>query len=655
VFLVTISFLKSHAQGYVFDFEISGYEQNPPIANISPAIIAVDANGNVFLAEANKNCVHKFKKDGTFIKKWEVTGTQFLNGGISYVRFLSVDTEGNVYVTGDNRWIKKYSNDGVFITQWGSAIDNIGGMNAANDVDGLGNVYTLCSHAERLDDPINKVKKFNSTGTLLATWGTEGTYDGQIYIPTQLKADTDGNVYVMDNRIQKFTSTGDFLFKIDLSFLMQSQYPLSIATDPDNNLYVVAESNFIIFEGFRDITIYKYNAAGTFLSSIVVPSSHYGRLDFDASGNLYLLYNSLNQPTIKVITHSGSTTTWPAFTNTRNGQFILASAIATDLSGNLFALDPAQNRIQKFNSSGQFITSWNPPPGPADLAVDMNGNVYVTQGFSIHKYTNNGVNIKSWDIQGGGVGLFQSANFIGIDGLGNVYVSNSNQNIQKFTSDGNFIMKWNINSQVNTMAVDISGFVYLSYSGDNYIYSYTNTGVPVDILGDYIFERATYYSGLKLALDQPGNIFFTDPVNNRIQKVMADGWLLDTWSSYGCSEGKIDNVWDLTVDALGYVYVADVNNRRIQKFRPTSLPPTGILTGIDNRIEKAELLTIYPNPSSGSFTIRMEEDVQSVTLINSTGITEIHTGKEITTAFTGLILVEIQTAETRIVKKLIIQ
>ena len=57
----------------------------------------------------------------------------------------------------------------------------------------------------------NRIQKFNSNGTFITKWGSDGTADGQFSGPAGVAVDSSGNVYVADlgnNRIQKFTSNG---------------------------------------------------------------------------------------------------------------------------------------------------------------------------------------------------------------------------------------------------------------------------------------------------------------------------------------------------------------------------------------------------------------------------------------------------------------
>ena len=51
--------------------------------------------------------------------------------------------------------------------------------------------------------------------------------------------------------------------------------------------------------------------------------------------------------------------------------------------------------------------------------------------------------LTEWGSKGSGDGQFKGSQFIALDSLNNVYVSDwENHRIQKFDSNGNFILKW---------------------------------------------------------------------------------------------------------------------------------------------------------------------------------------------------------------------
>lgn len=55
-------------------------------------------------------------------------------------------------------------------------------------------------------------------------------------------------------------------------------------------------------------------------------------------------------------------------------------------------------------------------------------------------------------------------------------------------------------------------------------------------------------------------------MNQRIVKLNLDGRVLGVLSSYGKVPGKLDFPHYLAVDSTGAIYVAEINNWRVQKF-----------------------------------------------------------------------------------------
>ena len=98
-----------------------------------------------------------------------------------------------------------------------------------------------------------------------------------------------------------------------------------------------------------------------------------------------------------------------------NGQFATYSPrdVAVDSSGNVYVTDKDNNRIQKFDATGNFITKWGTPgssngqfDSPEGVAVDSSGNVYVAdQGNNrIQKFSSTGSFITKWGSYGSGTG-----------------------------------------------------------------------------------------------------------------------------------------------------------------------------------------------------------------------------------------------------------
>ena len=114
--------------------------------------------------------------------------------------------------------------------------------------------------------------------------------------------------------------------------------------------------------------------------------------------------------------------------------------VATDADGNVYVADESNNRIQKFTSSGAYITQWGSFGSgngqfnnPSGVATDAAGNIYVVDHDRAQKFTSTGIYLTQWGSFGNGNGQFNQPNGVATDAAGNVYVADTyNQRIQKF-------------------------------------------------------------------------------------------------------------------------------------------------------------------------------------------------------------------------------
>ncbi len=177
-----------------------------PLLQNSPAAIALDPAGEfIYLAVAYLNQVYKYNTStGELVDTW---GDPEQGPGEFYQpQGIAVDPDGNVYVadTGNQR-ILKLDSDGQLIVEWGGSGAGEGEFNEP-----LGITIDNADHLFVTDSGNNRVQVFNLEGQFLAAWGSPGSGEGEFSTPGDVAADTEGHVYVMDKdnlRIQKFLTT----------------------------------------------------------------------------------------------------------------------------------------------------------------------------------------------------------------------------------------------------------------------------------------------------------------------------------------------------------------------------------------------------------------------------------------------------------------
>jgi DNA-binding beta-propeller fold protein YncE len=172
----------------------------------SPKAMCVDGKGNILVADTGNRRVEKFSPIGTFLSIVGAKGSG--RGQLTDPNGIAIDRSGNIYVAeiGSNSRIEKLGPDGTFVAEWAPGL--YGPRRIAIGPDD--SIYVV-------DSGRNRIVKFSPAGQVLASWGSEGSGDGQFSGLSSVAVDpTTDRVYVADplnKRIQVFDSNGKFLTK----------------------------------------------------------------------------------------------------------------------------------------------------------------------------------------------------------------------------------------------------------------------------------------------------------------------------------------------------------------------------------------------------------------------------------------------------------
>ncbi|HET7770380.1 MAG TPA: flippase activity-associated protein Agl23, partial [Chloroflexota bacterium] len=174
--------------------------RNPGQLN-TPRGVAVDAQGNVYVADTLNHRIQKFSRTGQPLGQWGSEGSA--DGQFKEPMGVAVDTQGNIYVADTwNHRIQKLGPDGRFLLKWNGQPSFWGPRAVA--LDGSNNVYVM-------DTGNKRIQKFDADGRFLATFGAEGAGPGQFREPIGLAVASDGRMFVADTnnkRIQQLDATG---------------------------------------------------------------------------------------------------------------------------------------------------------------------------------------------------------------------------------------------------------------------------------------------------------------------------------------------------------------------------------------------------------------------------------------------------------------
>ncbi len=244
-------------------------------------------------------------------------------------------------------------------------------------------------------------------------------------------------------------------------------------------------------------------------------------------------------------------------TGSGNGQLYDVAGIAIDSADNVYIADQANYRIQKFDSSGNYVTKWGSAGSgngqfnyPSGIAIDAADNVYVSEAFSnkrIQKFTSSGVYVTKWGSAGSGNSQFQNITGIATDSSNNVYTTDSTNNrVQKFDSAGTYVTQWGSvgtgDGQFNTpmnIAVDSSNNIYVVEQNNYRVQKFTNTGTFTTKWGGTQGSDPSEFSlPWGIAVSPADEVYVADTYNQRMQIFNASGVYQDEWSGVGTTTGS---------------------------------------------------------------------------------------------------------------------
>ncbi|WP_033341020.1 RICIN domain-containing protein [Catenuloplanes japonicus] len=252
----------------------------------NPYGVAIDGIGTLYLSEHGNHRVRKVTTDGK-ISTVAGTGVAGDKGDKAPVqlkgpRGLAVDREGNLYIADtDNHRVRRVAADGTITTIAGTGVAGPGGDGIATDmrlntpaavaVDDAGVVYVA-------DHGNHRIRRITTDGKIVSIAGNgSGAFRGDngpatsasLYFPQGMALDGEGNLYIADvsnNRVRKVSPDGTISTVAGLgtagfagdgapAVKAQLNQPRELALDGEGNLYISDHRNHRIRKVAPDGTI----------------------------------------------------------------------------------------------------------------------------------------------------------------------------------------------------------------------------------------------------------------------------------------------------------------------------------------------------------------------------------------------------------------
>jgi uncharacterized protein (TIGR03437 family) len=600
-----------------------------------PEGIAVDINGNIYVADADDHRVRRIAPDGK-ISTFVGTGVPGFSGDggpaesarLNTPYGMCLDTRGNLYIADlSNARVRRVSTDGKITTVAGGGDVVIGAtreLSTATQVKLSGPRNVAVDSNDTLyiaDFSGHRILRVSNDGAIaiVAGSGTRGfSGDGapatlaNIAYPAGLAIDGTGAIYFADSANRRIRR----IYKDAITTVFTTpDVPTGIAIDHAGNL--------LIQDG-RSVTT-RVNSAGQSTTLEIG-----GRDIFvDIWDRIYTTAG------FSVLRYMGGTNALIAGVGTQyfagdggpatGARFNAPRGLFRDPSGNLFIADSANKRIRRITPDGIIATvagtskpdadSLQPTAvalaGPSSMVMNSRGELFIAD-TAANEIRRIGVDGMITTIAGVGEAVYKGDGWFGIyaalngptalavDKEDNLYIADTGNNrIRKMNPvgtiytvagggetdapDGTMASETKL-SEPAGIAVGETGNLYIADTKNDRVRVVDSDG-RIRTIADATSAGLSRPTGLRVASN--GDLFVADTGNNRIVRITSTG-AAEAVAGSGkrglagdngpASEASLSSPADLLIESDGSILFTDSANGRIRKLTPevTAVPPPAV-------------------------------------------------------------------------------
>ena len=206
------------------------------------------------------------------------------------------------------------------------------------------------------------------------------------------------------------------------------------------------------------------------------------------------------------------------------GQFIWPVGIALDKDTNVYVTDEWLHRITKYDKDGEYLSHWgihgfedgelNRPSG---ISIGQDATMYIVDSRNnrVQKFSLDGKFLGKFGTAGSSDGEFNLPWGICLDAEDNVFIADwRNDRVQSFTKDGKWLATFGTSGTPN--------------NGGDCSNAVVKGGITLSEAPVGQFNRPT-----GVCVDQDGDIYIADWLNNRVQVLTPDGRFITEFTGDG--------------------------------------------------------------------------------------------------------------------------